>query len=60
MTPQQRVEGAQELGRQAFVRLRDWEEEPDPVGQRKLRAEAVTLLRSAADLLESGQEEQYT
>lgn len=52
MSPQQRVDAALELARQAFLQLRDWREEPDPVAQRRLQVEAAGQYRAAADLLD--------
>lgn len=52
VTPQQRIDAALELGRQAFTRLREWREASDPVQQRRLQVEAASLHRSAADLLD--------
>ena len=52
MSPNQRIDAALELARQAFIRLREWAEEPDPVAQRRLQVEAATQYRAAADLLD--------
>jgi hypothetical protein len=52
LSPQQRVDMANELARQAFVQLRDWTEQPDPVEQRRLQVIAATQYRAAADVLD--------
>ena len=52
LTPQERVTAAIELAQQVYKRLRDWEEEPDPVAQRRHQVRAAALLRDAADLLD--------
>jgi hypothetical protein len=49
-----RVEAALAFMLEARRRLGEWDEEPDPVTQRRLQVKAAALLRRAADELDDG------